>query len=949
MRIRFVNLLPVSLLPVSLLMLLAFIAVSPCIAQRILPADPPTRLNPVLSGTLKVRLTPSAVQGSSPETILKRLGLTLLRPLLPLHQSLRWKRDSDAMLQESPVHRADVMRIEDDLLRTFVVSYADVSIAPERMSAWLRPGCSDVEVAEPYFVSQQTSEPDDPLRTEQRMLPLIRVFEAWDVEDGSDSVLIGISDSGILQTHEDLKDAIYVNDREIPNNNVDDDANGYIDDYNGYNFCTADDSTAPGNTYNPREGHGTGVAGICGAVVNNGIGISGVANKCKLVPMKTMPDNIGGIVYGYESMIYCAVNGIDVINCSWGSQSRSCIDESVVQYAIARGVAVVAAAGNHGTAAPFFPASYKGVLGVGVTDDFDRVIGMTALGPGVDVMAPGQGTWTTSNDGTYGGFCCTSGAAPIVSGVVGLIRSRHPMLSPIEACAIAREAVAVTPWTSIPDDKTPALLPRGRLDALAAVSVSPDSVPSVELDTLVVTTTSDDTRWTIGDTLYATLRLRNVLAAWVPALALVDLAPFRPLLTVGVNQAGIPQTPEGRLLAKGDTFSVSVPLFVTKDTDTSSFIRLQLQSATGATTQVLAAITPSPGYRILQNDVLTLSVGDNTRVGNVDIDRAQGTGVTFRSLCGQLYEGGLMIGSDGRVVSSVRAGRGTDDHFLPIKKFTRPDPLRGIVRDDKAPDSLRIGIEVEQVVRIASGDSGVYVSDITLKNISDSTLHDVVAAWFLDWDLGTQPVKNRTELVEYNTQRHLGIQGAWSTNAGGPYVACLTTSTHSDALPICAGMNNAITYGGISIDAKDGFMRQGAGIQFALQGDIAVVIGMRFTSAIPPGGVRSFRMVWSMDLSRDSALARASRLTNRQPAQMSVSVPYPNPADDFLSFTVASVEASSGSVAVFDMQGRRVLESDVFVTEGDNVIHLDVRSLAVGMYAVRVTTSAVQRFVFCRR
>ena len=115
-----------------------------------------------------------------------------------------------------------------------------------------------------------------------------------------------------------------------------------------------------------------------------------------------MPEGVPGIVYGYESIMYCALNDIDVVNCSWGGFSSSCINQSIIDYAVARGVAVVAAAGNHGTATPFYPGAYNGVLNVGVTNPDDDVISMTGHGPTVDIMAPGQQTWTTSSDSTYG-------------------------------------------------------------------------------------------------------------------------------------------------------------------------------------------------------------------------------------------------------------------------------------------------------------------------------------------------------------------------------------------------------------------------------------------------------------------------------------------------------------------------------------------------------------------
>ena len=140
----------------------------------------------------------------------------------------------------------------------------------------------------------------------------MQVFEAWDIFKGDSSIIIGIIDAGALQDHEDLVNSIWRNEGEIPENGIDDDNNGYIDDYNGVNFSYLDDGTDPASTFNVIE-HGTKVAGIAGATVNNKVGIAGIAYNCRIFPMKTSVNGSGNITHGFESMIYAAQNGIKVV------------------------------------------------------------------------------------------------------------------------------------------------------------------------------------------------------------------------------------------------------------------------------------------------------------------------------------------------------------------------------------------------------------------------------------------------------------------------------------------------------------------------------------------------------------------------------------------------------------------------------------------------------------
>ncbi len=108
--------------------------------------------------------------------------------------------------------------------------------------------------------------------------------EAWDIETGSPDVIIAIIDCGIDYTHPDLADNIWINEDEIPDNGLDDDNNGYIDDIRGWNFY--DDN----NDLLDLGGHGTAHAGVVASIGNNGIGIAGVCWHCKIMPLHCLDE-----------------------------------------------------------------------------------------------------------------------------------------------------------------------------------------------------------------------------------------------------------------------------------------------------------------------------------------------------------------------------------------------------------------------------------------------------------------------------------------------------------------------------------------------------------------------------------------------------------------------------------------------------------------------------------
>ena len=440
-------------------------------------------------------------------------SINVIKCYLNKNNSMTYKKMYNS-IQNIPDYKVNnIIKAEDPLLRTFLIEFTD-DLSPEEYINKILNLYPEIELAEPVYVNEVTGQfiPDDSLLIDQPMLETIKAYDAWDVYKGDTNVVIGISDTGILQTHEDLAANIWINKNEIPDDSIDNDNNGYIDDYNGYNFTYLLDGTRPGNTFNSKDGHGTGTTGIASAICNNKIGVAGVGFNTKFFPLKTMNQNSEGIMFGYESIIYAANMGFKVINLSWGGLSYSDIDQTIIDYAVAKDLAVIAAAGNNGTTEPFYPAGYKGVMGVGVTAPNDTVISMSGLGAHVDIMAPGDNTRTTSNDGTYGHFCCTSGAAPIIAAQVAIIRGLHPELNCLQAIEFARLCSDNIELNNKPEIRK--LIP-SRVNLLKSVTIDPMSTPAIR--PLSYQFQAEDnpnkTRFSIDDTIKFKILFKNYLGA----------------------------------------------------------------------------------------------------------------------------------------------------------------------------------------------------------------------------------------------------------------------------------------------------------------------------------------------------------------------------------------------------------------------------------------------------
>jgi subtilisin family serine protease len=293
-----------------------------------------------------------------------------------------------------------------------------------------------VVYAEPQFVSYDMYTPND--ANLNSVMPYhydnINAYEAWDTTLGDTNVVIGITETAINVNHEDLLGNIKYN-YDDPAGNGDEDNDTYIDNYAGWDMVDDDN-----NLFINNEIHGDAVSAISSATADNGIGYAGIGFKCKFIPVK-VGDNSQTITHGYEGIQYAIEQGASVVNCSWGNTTFSQVAQDIVTWAAVNNDAVlVASAGNATSTTMYYPASYNYVLsvtGVDQNDLFDN--GTNApftYNDSVDVSAPGINIYTTATfNGQFlyappqGG---TSMAAPIVSGLAGLVRSNYPCLDALE-------------------------------------------------------------------------------------------------------------------------------------------------------------------------------------------------------------------------------------------------------------------------------------------------------------------------------------------------------------------------------------------------------------------------------------------------------------------------------------------------------------------------------------
>ena len=297
-----------------------------------------------------------------------------------------------------------------------------------------------VEFAERDFAVAATMTPNDywwpnewsPVRTRTNL--------AWDLTQGSASVVIASLDTGVDLTQPDLQGKLI----------------------GGYNALNGSSDATDDN------GHGTWAAGVAGAATNNSIGVASYCWRCSLMPVKVLAaDGTGTMSNVAAGITWATDHGARVISMSLSGSVGTSTVQSAVQYAHSHGAVLVAAAGNSGSSTQAYPAAYPEVLGVAGTDPSDALYSWSNYGSWVKLAAPGC-SYTTGRAGWYGSFCGTSAATPVVAGIAGLALS-YASTATNTTVEAALEASAV---------KIGAPVAYGRVDAYATLLALGASAPT---------------------------------------------------------------------------------------------------------------------------------------------------------------------------------------------------------------------------------------------------------------------------------------------------------------------------------------------------------------------------------------------------------------------------------------------------------------------------------------
>ncbi|WP_127575394.1 S8 family peptidase [Paenibacillus barengoltzii] len=285
-------------------------------------------------------------------------------------------------------------------------------------SIWDDPGSyyyEDDQVSDTQGTEETPEIPNDLLFSEyQWNLPIIETNRGWKLSKGSNDVIVAVVDTGVDLKHPDLQGRLL----------------------KGYNVINPDQEPTD------DVGHGTHVAGIISANVNNGEGIAGMMWGGKILPVKALDQSGSGTTYSVaQGIIWATDHGAKVINMSLGNYADAQFLHEAIKYAYERDVVLIAATGNDNTERPGYPAAYPEVLSVSATDYNMQKASFSNYGDYIDVMAPGESIASTYPDNQYAALSGTSMASPHVAALAALIRSVNPDLKNTEVMDIIRKNV----------------------------------------------------------------------------------------------------------------------------------------------------------------------------------------------------------------------------------------------------------------------------------------------------------------------------------------------------------------------------------------------------------------------------------------------------------------------------------------------------------------------------
>jgi hypothetical protein len=824
-----------------------------------------------------------------------------------------------------------------------------------------------VEYAELPPVRFTDAVPNDPFVTSQQHLQRIRAFEAWDIvqanlpQTSSAPIVVGVVDSGIDYLHEDLAAVMYTNagemgmdaqGRDRTTNGIDDDRNGKIDDWRGWDFAGADGT---GEDNDPRQTigiHGTHVAGILGAATNNRIGIAGafgLSSRLRLLNVKCSSDGSSrNVSNGEKGVLYAAVLGARIINCSWGSSiERSRAEEETIAVAQRLGALVIATAGNNGIFQPSFPSSYPGILSVAWLNDNDMRSGGGSYYPTVSIGAPGNSIYSTIPENRYGTTGGSSMAAPQVSAAAALVKLRFPEMN---ARQIAQQLKATADNNDTINGNLARLLGTGRVNILRAVQAA--AVPSLGLVSYTVTDDNGNGIPEQGERVTLSLTLGSggggvegaFAEMWSPIDTTSRFLPFweelrKPLVSFAPNEQRRNVVTFAFRLTQTMPIDFDIPLVFT--------FRAANGSILGRDGIVLKG---NQSFVTLSVNNLITTVTSLGRLGYNDYpNRLQGDGFSYKPIPAEnlIYDGGFMVASGmDSVSSSVRTNSAERDRAFAaislLRLTTASDSSFQTARNTFADRNGTTDAGVSVVQQVAQyrnlRQQNTLLQTFTITNTSERDFSRLYAGLFLDWDIGNANVNEtfwddtlKMGVVRNTVQPNLpviGVQVLTSQMVSAQSVQFYPLKygdTATNAIFIDAAFSRGDKYKAMSSGIVAG----------KREGDVCHVI-----AAGPIALARNAATTVSFAITVASSLEELRAIARGDTSRIAGVRVFPNPSAGAVSAVYTLSDNQNISLDVVNLVGQvvRTYLVDAPRTKGNQAEFLSLDGLASGVYMIRLRT-----------
>ena len=604
------------------------------------------------------------------------------------------------------------------------------------------------EYVEAQIVPKLMYVPNDPKIEDQYYLDLINIFKAWDIQKGDTNVVIGIVDTGIDSDHPEVIGRIKHNYND-PIDGIDNDSDGYIDNYSGWDTGTND------NDPEVYGHHGHQVTGCASINTDNNGDIAAAGFNTMILPVKIC-NNSGYLVGAYEGIIYAADHGADIINCSWGGTgSYNQYHQDVVNYATNnKGSVVVAAAGNNNSNAYFYPASYSNVLSVGGTDHEDKkwVHSPTEgsqYNDMIDVVAPSNNIvsiWRGGGSGFIGRG--TSFASPIVSGVLSLIKAQYPDASPQKLSAILKlttDDISDVEGNEAYED----MLGTGRVNAYKALL--PVTSPYI---TYINHKTDDgyDQNLAGGDTVLMLIDLKNHLGSTENLSVLLRSGDENTTVLDSISFVSSIATDEIKTTESYFKFVIDSSL------ETSEMVSFSLEITDGINTFFdTFSVAVNKDYVDITTNNIYLSFNNYGRIGYTL--GGSGLGVEYKNSGSLISEMGVLLAVNSDTVLSY------EDYELlsfdpPLvnslsslsassAKFT----VTGLLDDSWSLQP--VGVEVQQTAYAwdTENNKDYIIYEYVIKNKSELAMDSIYFGIYSDWDIGDK----NTNVSDFDFSDNIGF------------------------------------------------------------------------------------------------------------------------------------------------------------------------------------------------